>query len=225
MDLLIRWVCGARIVCLAVLLLVASTTQSRAQSKTPLFADPSFDSAEVSDIDIYQMNLSGETDKHAECIGGALFAAENSLYRRGYNKSGRKPEQRFFAALINPTEEMLSNPTKEWLHDLGDITNKKQGKKWVPTHVPTSRWTLILALDELGSRDNAIKGLGEASLSIYLYDRTQATLVWKDRAEKKMWGGILGNVIEKGDLKRDTCEQLTSYMVMKLPKHKKDKEE
>lgn len=119
--------------------------------------------------------------------------------RKGYNKVGRRDDNRFYAAQITPTEAMLSNPTHQWLQDLGDQKNVRQGKNFVSEHAPTGQWTMILAVDKLGSRDNAVKGLAKASLSVYLYDRTQATLLWHDQAEKNMWGGAGQPHAEGGD--------------------------
>jgi hypothetical protein len=116
---------------------------------------------------------------------------------------------------------MLSNPTHQWLQDLGDVKNVRHGKNFDLEHVPTGQWTMILVLDDLGSRNNSIKGPGDASMSLYVYDRTQATLLWHDQAEKRMWGGLLGNVMQKGEIKQETCRELASLMVFKLPKHKK----
>jgi len=206
---------------LVVCLLVVSTVLCEAGNRPPLFVDPNFAASSIAQFDVYFVDLSNNGQNNSECIGGALVGTDTALWRRGYNKAGRRNEDRIHAAQTAPTEEMLSNPTHQWLQDLGDVKNMRHGKNSALEHVPTGQWTMILVLDNLGSRNNSIKGPGDAALSLYIYDRTQATLLWHDQAEKRMWGGVLGNVMQKGEIKQGTCNDLASLMVYKLPKHKK----
>ena len=214
-------------------LLVVSAIPCQAESSPPLFVDPSFDPSKITEFDVYLVDLSVNKEErdsgpaldqnNRECFGGAWAGTNFALVKRGYNKVGRRGDKRVYAAKITPSEEMLLNPTHQWLQDLGDVTNVRQGKTFVAEHVPTGQWTMILVLNDLGSRDNAVKGLGKASMSIYLYDRTQATLLWHDQAEKNMWGGLLGNVMQKGEIKQSACQDMATVMIDKLPKHKEAK--
>lgn len=88
--------------------------------------------------------------------------------------------------------------------------------------LPPGRWIMFITIDELGSRENAVKGLGRTSLSMYLYDRDQGTLLWHDQAtQEHVWNGLMGNVMMKGQAKQQACADLVFQMVLKLPKHKK----
>lgn len=207
----------------AAVLLVLSAVLCEAGRKPPLFVDPSFDPSSIAQFDIYIVDLTNNGQNNHECMTGALVGANTALLKRGYNKLGRRGEERLYVAQSVPSEEMLSNPTPQWLQDLGDQKSVGRGKNRVLEHVPTSQWIMILALGELGSRANAIKGLGNAALSVYLYDRTQATLLWHDQSEQRMWGGLMGNLLQKGDIKQGTCSDLASLMIYKLPKHKNAK--
>jgi hypothetical protein len=219
-------------------LLVVSILPCQAKSKAPLFADPSFNSTLIDKIDIFVVDTSHDDQENTkECLDGASFGGPNgggaviSLFQRGYNLNGRSGDTRFYEAQLVPTEATLSNPTKQWLEDLGNQrrvyklgtfwTLKKRERTYTLEQVPTSRWIMIITIEEVGSRVSAVKGFGKASLSIYLYDRNQATLLWHDHAEKNIWGGLLGNVVHKGANKAQGCAELTQSMIVKLPKHKK----
>jgi hypothetical protein len=212
--------------------LVVSTLPCDAKSKVPLFADPSFNSTLIDRIDIFVIDTSHDDQKNTkECIAGSGGGAAISLGNKRYNLNGRKWDTRFYEAQIVPTEAMLSNPSKQWLEDLGNQRRIYTGTFWTLKRErdstlerePTSQWIMIIAIEEVGSRVSAVKGFGKASLSIYLYDRNQATLLWHDHAEKNIWGGLLGNVIDKGRNKQQGCTELTASMIMKLPKHQKAK--
>ena len=78
----------------------------------------------------------------------------------------------------------------------------------------------MVTIDELGSGHNAVKGMGKATLSMYLLDPDQGVLLWHDQTtQEHMWGGLLGNLMQKGDVKQATCGDLVFSMVKKLPKH------
>lgn len=215
------------------LVLVVSVFQCHAKSKAPLFVDPGMNPAMIDRIDVYVIDPTHDENNDLECMGGARFGTAQLLAQKGYNLGGRRrPETKFYEAQITPSEEMLLNPAKQWLHDLGDQQRIVTGSFWTMKRMrdttleqgpPTGQWAMIITIDELGSRLNAVKGLGNAALSVYLYDRNQPTLLWHDHAEKPMWGGLLGNVMERGPVKQKTCSELVSSMMVKLPKHRKTK--
>jgi hypothetical protein len=205
-------------------LLVVSTILSQAKSqKPPLFVSPDFNPALIDRIDVFVVDLNNDVANDRECIGGAKFGtvrvrggADASLGKRGYNKE-KHTRTRFYAPPIPVTDAMLSNPSKDWLQDLANRKYTEKSKE-VP---PPGQWIMIVAIDQLGSRDNSIKGPGRATLSMYLYDRDQGTLLWHDQGSDRMWGGVLGNLMEKGQLKAESCGVVTYLMIMKLPKHNK----
>lgn len=81
------------------------------------------------------------------------------------------------------------------------------------------RWLMFITLDEVGSGHNAVKGVGKATLSMYLLDRDQGTLLWHDQeTDEHMWGGLLGNLMQKGDITQRACGDLVYSMLTKLPK-------
>jgi len=204
-------------------LVVVSATLSQAKSKNSLFASPDLDPALINRIDVFVVDPSNDAANDRECIGGAKFGtlgvrggADRALGKRGYNKGGR-PRTMFYAAPITLSDAMLSNPTKEWLQDLA---NRKYFEK--SKEVPSSgRWIMILIIDELGSRENSAKGPGRATLSKYLYDRDEGTLLWHDQSSDQMWGELLGNLMQKGEIKAESCGIVTYSMIMKLPKRTK----
>lgn len=205
------------------ILLICSALICHAKSKTPLFASPELNPKQIDRIDVFVVDPSNDPANHRECIAGARgfgnVGAEGSLSRRGYNKHFDKithTKTRFYVAPIPITGAMLSNPDKSWLQDLANRKYLNSKSKEIP---PPGRWIMFVTIDELGSRENAVKGLGRATMSMYLYDRDQGTLLWHDQETKEhMWGGLLGNVLQKGDVKRDACGTLVYSMVMKLPK-------
>jgi hypothetical protein len=83
------------------------------------------------------------------------------------------------------------------------------------------RWIMILTIDELGSRENSAKGPSRATESMYLYDRDGGILLWHDQSSDQMWGGLLGNLMQKGEIKAEWCGIVTYSMVMKLPQRTK----
>ena len=208
----------------AVVGLCLSLTLCEAKTQKPLFVSPDLNPAQIDRIDVFVVDLNNDSANDRECIGGVEVGTFNggggvdqTLPRRGYNKS-KKLRTRFYVAPITLSETMLSNPTKEWLQDLANRKYSEKSKD-IP---PPGRWIMIVTIDELGSRENAIKGLGRGSLSMYLYDRDQGTLLWRDHAvSEHMWGGLLGNVMDKGATKQMYCSTLVGEMVMKLPKRKK----
>ena len=197
---------------------MVSTVLCQGKSKPPLFSSPDFDPAPIKRIDVFVVDQRNDLANDRECMGGVHIGADHSLGRRGYNKDSHA-QTRFYNAPIPLPDSTLSNPSKEWLQDLANRKYVDGKKKEIP---PPGRWIMVITLDEVGSRDNAIKGLGRASLSMYLYDRDEGTSLWHDQATTEhMWGGVLGNVLQKGLIKADTCKLLASSMVLKLPKHKK----
>ena len=77
---------------------------------------------------------------------------------------------------------------------------------------------MIITIDQLESQTDPIRGPGVASLSLRVYDREKAILLWHDRDEQHAWGGLLGNLFAKGSAKANNCAMMTGSMVMKLPK-------
>lgn len=204
-------------------LFAISTTLCQAKSHEPLFASPDFNPALVERIDVFVVDPSNDAANNRECIGGTKFGsvrggggADRSLGKRGYNKDGHS-RTRFYNAPITLSEAMLSNPSKEWLQDLANQKYFLKSKE-IP---PPGQWIMIITIDELGSRENSIKGPGRATLSMYLYDRDQGTLLWHDQATQQMWGGLLGNLMQKGEIKQDACGTSVQLMIQKLPRHKK----
>jgi hypothetical protein len=190
-------------------LLALSAMPCRAKSDEPIFASPNFNAAQIDRIDVYVIDPNNDTAHNRECIWGAKMGhmdnggAQASLAKRGYNKDGHRGVTHFYGTQLALTEAMLTNPSKDWLQQLDDA----------------GRWVMIITIDELGSRGDPVKGLGRAALSLYLYDRDEGTLLWHDHAAKEhMWGGVLGNVMLKGEVKQVACGGLVKNMVMKLPK-------
>lgn len=212
--------------------LVFAAIVGEAKSNPPISVSPDFDPTQIQRIDVFVVDLNNDSANNRECILGAEIGRFNgglgacrTLDKRGYNKDepvkGHGKDKhwgtRVYKAPITLSNAMLSNPSKAWLQDLTDPKYFQDLK--IP---PPGRWIMIITLDELGSRENALKGLGGAALSMYLYDRDNGTLLWHDQATKEhMWGGLLGNIWHKGDVKQDACATLTQSMIMKLPKHKK----
>jgi hypothetical protein len=202
-----------------------SVVPCHAKSDPPLFVSPDFNPASIDRVDVFVIDPSHDAANNSECIVGAEVGGVNgggaqiSLAKRGYDKGGRHPDTRFYPAPITPSDTMLSNPSKDWLQTLADQKYYNRKAKEVP---PPGRWIMIITIDELGSGENAVKGLGRASLSMYLYDRDQGTLLWHDQAIKEhVWGGLLGNVMMKGATKQQECGMLVFTMIKKLPKHPK----
>ncbi|MFZ0818691.1 MAG: hypothetical protein WAM91_01375 [Candidatus Acidiferrales bacterium] len=214
-----------RALALAILFVVSATT-ILAGSDKPLFVSPDFRAELVNPIDVFVADLTNDPANTKECKIGVeigLFnranGADITLKNRGYNWEGRRSVTQFYTAKTAPTEAILSNPTKEWLQDLSN--QKYFNRKSEPIH-PPGRWIMFLTIDEFGSRENAVKGLGGAALSMYLYDRDQGTLLWHDQTSKEhMWAGLMGNIMDKGAEKQATCANLAEKMIRKLPQHKK----
>lgn len=208
---------------LAAVLFLISTLPCAAKPKPPIFAAPNFNPALVDRIDVFVIDPSNDTTNDRECIGGAKFGgtgpwgADNTLGKRGYNKE-KHTRTRFYEAPIPITDTMLSNPSKDWLQDLSNRKYLDSKSKEIP---PPGQWIMIITVDELGSRVNAIKGLGRATLSMYLFDRDQGTLLWHDQDSDQMWGGLMGNLMEKGLIKQQSCALVVGRMIHKMPKHKK----
>lgn len=217
-------------------LIVLSTVLVAAKSKKPLFVDPTFDPALVDRIDVFVLgHPSNEDDKtYTECIAGASYGgvgimmadagpggggAEISLSMRGYNNRGRRRDTWFYKPQIIPTEEMLSNPSKGWIEQLGD--QRIHGKGKVLEQVPTSQWIMIITIDEMPSEVGRLKSSGNASLSLYLYDRNQPKLLWHDRAEEKMSNkGLLAfTEADNSRARKNVCAKAVGDMILKLPKH------
>lgn len=210
------------------ILLLSSTLIIQAKSKPPLFASPDFNPKQIDRIDVFVVDPSNDISNNRECIAGAeigtgmgtTWGAEGALPGRGYNKKVDKithTKTRFYAAPIPITDAMLSTPDKSWLQDLASRKYLNSKSKEIP---PPGRWIMVITLDALGSGHNSLKGLGKATLSMYLFDRDQGTLLWHDQAtDEHMWGGLLGNLMEKGATKQKACGYLVYSMVKKLPKH------
>ena len=201
------------------------TLAAMAASKTPIFVSPNFKPELVDQVSVFVVDPKNDVENNKECIGGAEYGtlssggAEPSLAKRGYGRHGRASLTRFYSATAVPTEALLANPTKEWLQEL---SNQKYLDPKGKDVLPPGRWIMFITIDELGSRENVVKGLGRATLSMYLYDRDEGTLLWHDQATREhVWNGLMGNVMSKGDAKRDACATLVFQMVMKMPKHKK----
>jgi len=208
-------------------LLVVSATLSQAQHGQPLFASPDFNPALVDWVSVFVVDLNKDEANNKECIGAAAYGQANgalgalgSLNKRGYSRKGKVRENtRLYETQPNPSADMLANPTKEWLQDVATRKYLDRKGKEVP---PPERWIMFITIDELGSRQNAIKGLGRAALSMYLYDREQGTLLWHDQAsDEHMWGGLMGNLMDKGMIKADACATLAERMIFRLPKRKR----
>ncbi len=208
------------------ILLASSTLISQAKSQPPLFAAPDFNPKQIDRIDVFVVDSTNDNGNHRECIGGAKFGsfnrqsgAQDSLAKRGYNKhldKITKTKTRFYEAPIPISGEMLTHPDKAWLQDLSSRKYFNAKSKEIP---PPGRWIMIITLDELGSGHNAVKGLGKATLSMYLFDRDQGALLWHDqKTDEHMWGGLLGNLMQKGEIKQGACGDVVFSMVMKLPK-------
>lgn len=195
---------------------LALGTLCEAKSKGPLFSSPAFNPAQVERIDVFVVDLQHDAKNNSECVGGARFGASTELLQRGYNKAEHKKTQ-MYVDPIGLTEEMLMNPSKDWLQDLASRKYFEKSKEMPPP----GQWIMVVTIDELGSRNNSIKGPGRASLSMYLFDRDQGSLLWHDSDSGKMWGGVMGNLLQKGEMKSDECRMLTSVMIHKMPKHKK----
>jgi hypothetical protein len=213
-----------RVLLLAVLLVVSTILSQAKSQKPPLFASPDFNPAQIDRVDVFVVDPSNDVANDRECILGAKFGsirvrggADPALGKRGYNKGKRRTTQ-FYTLPITLSDAMLSNPSKDWLQDLANRKYFDRKSNEVP---PPGQWIMIITIDELGSRDNSVKGPGRATLSMYFYDRDQGTLLWHDQATEKMCGGLLGNLMEKGDIKQTTCGTLAYAMIMKLPKHPK----
>jgi hypothetical protein len=187
-----------------------------AKVKPPIFSSPDFNSTLVKRIDVFVVDPQHDVANDRECIGGARWGADLSLERRGYNKDKHKRTE-FYDDPIGLTDAMLTNPTKDWLQDLANRKYEIKSKE-IP---PPGQWIMVIAIDELGSRQNMVKGPGRATLSMYLYDRDQGTLLWHDQESAQMWGGLMGNLISKGEVKTGYCRDLTEAMIRKMPKHKK----
>jgi len=194
---------------------LAVATLCEAKLKPPLFASPDFHPALVQRIDVFVVDPQ-QLDGRRECKGGAQMSTEQWLGKRGYNK-GSHARTRFYNDPIGLTDAMLANPSKEWLQDL---SGRKYFEKSKEIPAP-GEWIMVFSIDELGSRNNSVKGPGQATLSMYLYDRDQGTMLWHDQDSTKMWGGLLGNVMMKGQIKVQACQFLAQAMIRKLPKHKK----
>ncbi|HYM78013.1 MAG TPA: hypothetical protein VE377_18705 [Candidatus Dormibacteraeota bacterium] len=208
-------------------LLIVSATFCQARSREPLFASPDFNPALVDWVSLFVVDLNKDEANNKECIGAAASGQGNgalgalgSLNKRGYSRKGKVRENtRLYVTQPNPSAEMLANPTKEWLQDIANRKYLDHKGKEVPS---PERWMMFITIDELGSRQDAIKGLGRATLSMYLYDRDQGTLLWHDQAtDEHMWGGLMGNVMQKGMIKADACATLAEIMILKLPKRKR----
>ncbi|HKS80041.1 MAG TPA: hypothetical protein VJR23_00920 [Candidatus Acidoferrales bacterium] len=195
---------------------LALATLCEAKVKPPLFASPDFNPSLVQRVDVFVVDKLQDEKNDRECVGGARWGADMSLGRRGYNKEKHERTQ-YYNDPIGLTDAMLANPTKDWLQDLANRKYEIKSKG-IP---PPGQWIMVITIDELGSRQNAIKGPGRATLSMYLYDRDQGTMLWHDQMSSKMWGGVMGNLIQKGDIKTSFCAEVTQEMILKLPKHKK----
>lgn len=211
-----------RVLLLSGWLVVFSATLGQAKSDEPLFASPDLNPALIEHIDVFVVDPANDVANNHECVAGAQYGnggvsgAYKALEKRGYNKE-KHSRTMFYTAPIKLSEAMLSNPSKEWLQDLANRKYFDRKSKEVP---PPGQWIMIITIDELGSRENAVKGPGRATLSIYLYNRDQGTLLWHDQATRQMWGGLMGNVMNKGEIKQDACGWLVWSMIKKLPKHK-----
>jgi len=191
--------------------------QTKSKSKTPIFADPHVDFSLIDTLDLYVVNLTKlKDDGPFNMVGYALLGAEEGLETRKYKFAMLVPQ-------ITPSEAMLSNPTTQWLQDVGDQTNvrHRKEKEFRLEHVQTHRWVMIISIDEVPSKpQDLIKGT--MSSSLYLYDRSKATLLWHDHVETLVNAGILGNIIEtKSNIKNNEAKLMATEMVLKLPKHKK----
>jgi hypothetical protein len=220
--------------------LLVFTFPCQAKSKPPIFADPSFNPALIDNFDIYVIDPS-QDDTHSSFFGNVSgkylimdlqLNAALALSQRGYNlpvkhrppgDQGGLPwnrpwPNRFYEAQVIPSEVMLSNPSKQWLQDLGDerkvfsnavfVVFEKQERDHKLERVPTGRWTMLIIIDALRS-----EGPVKASLSLYLYDRSQATLLWHDHDVHHEWK-------EFGDAGARWAQLLQS-MIVKLPKRAK----
>lgn len=218
---------------LLVLGVVALTiTLCQAKSKPPLFVSPDFNPKVVDRIDIFVVDLPNDPANDSEYVNGAVYGAPmqserlsagGALIDRGYNLQNVKRLNRYDKAnypVYNApiTAEMISNPSKVWLEDL---SNRKYFDRKSRERPSPGQWIMVLTIDELGSKTNVIKGPGRASLSMYLFDRDQGTLLWHDHDSESAWGGLLGNVMTKGSNKQYACASAATRMVRKLPKHKK----
>lgn len=194
-----------------------------AKSKPPLFFSPDFNAKQIDRIDVFVIDPKNDTANNRECIAGASGYGNSgvpvSLPRRGYNKKRDKKTHtgtRLYVAPIPITDAMLLKPDKSWLHELADRKYFDSKSKEIPS---PGRWIMVITIDELGSGHNAVKGLGKTALSMYLFDRDQGSLLWHDQAiSEHTWGGLLGNVMDKGGTKEGVCGDLAFSMVMKLPK-------
>ncbi len=195
-----------------------STTPTPAKLKDPIFVSPDFNPALVEQISVFVADLNNDEAHNSKCIYGAEYGALDggigagkSLRKRGYYRKGDKSVYRYYKAEITPSAAMLANPTREWLQDLAHRKYFDSKGKEVPP--PPERWIMFITIDELGS-SQSVKDSGR-TLSMYLYDRDQGTLLWHDQESDK-------NIIFKGKgaMYMDTCATLVEWMVLKLPKRK-----
>ena len=210
--------------------LVFSAALSQAGSHKPLFVSPDFNPALIDRIDVFLPDP-GDAASHAgKCIAGVQFGdplqldggADWSLLKRGYNSHFKDynkvgPRKTLYYTLpIALSDAMLSNPSKEWLQDLANRKYFVKSKE----EPPPGRWIMIITIDELGAGPGTPKGQGRATLSMYLYDREQATLLWHDQETEKLQGSLGESLMGKAWGEQAVCENLTNSMVLNLPKHK-----
>jgi hypothetical protein len=205
----------------------AALPQTRHPHK-PLFASPDFNPAVVERIDVFLPDPGDAASPIGKCITGAKEGVYNydggadwSLLHRGYNSHFKDynkvgPRKTLYYTLpITLSDAMLSNPSKDWLQDLANRKYFVKSKE----EPPPGRWIMIITIDAL--EPASPKGKGSATLSMYLYDREQATLLWHDQATDKLQGNLGESLMGKSWGEQMVCEDLTDALVMNLPRHKK----
>jgi hypothetical protein len=201
-------------VILAVVLVGTVSMPALARSKKPLFVDPGFDASLVDELDLHGVNLSHAGNDDAG-LGGALHGVLKGMGKRGYGVT-------LSSSGIRPTDAMLNHPASEWLRALCDKSDAfiEDGKtRTEPAEM--RRWVMILVIDAMPGKPEGTFKLGTIALSLYLYDLSEATLVWRDHVERSVYGGLVGNHIWKAEIKYEQSLQLASEMALKFPKRQK----
>ena len=106
-------------------------TVGEAKTKAPLFSSPEINPAQMQRIDVFVVDLQHDPKNNSECMGGARVGAGNGLLQRGYNRIDHK-RTHIYMDPVGLTEEMLSNPSKDWLQDLASRKYMEKSKEIPP---------------------------------------------------------------------------------------------